>query len=81
MWPAARRLLAGSVVVTLAEVEAAIRLLAERAAVIAEGAGATSVAAGLKRLGGHGSVVCVVSGGNIDRAVGRDSWRGRRRAG
>jgi threonine dehydratase len=69
MWPAARRLLAGSVVVTLAEVEAAIRLLAERAAVIAEGAGATSVAAGLKRLGGHGRVVCVVSGGNIDRAV------------
>ena len=66
MWPAARRLLAGSLVVSLAEVESAIRLLAERAAVVAEGAGAVSVAAGLKRLGGHRRVVCVVSGGNID---------------
>lgn len=69
MWPAAKRLLAGSLVVSLAEVESAIRLLAERAAVVAEGAGAASVAAGLKRLGGHRRMVCVVSGGNIDPAV------------
>lgn len=69
MWPAARRLLAGSLVVSLVEVEGAIRTLAERTAVIAEGAGAASVAAGLKGLGGHGRVVCVVSGGNIDRSV------------
>jgi len=69
MWPAAQRLLAGSLVVSLAEVEAAIRLLAERAAVVAEGAGATSVAAGLQGLGSHRRLVCVVSGGNIDRAV------------
>jgi threonine dehydratase len=66
MWPVAKRLLADSVVVSLGEVEAAIRILAERAAVIAEGAGAASVAAGLKRVGGDGRVVCVVSGGNID---------------
>jgi threonine dehydratase len=69
MWPAAKRLLAGPLVVTLAEVEAAIRLLVERAAVVAEGAGAVSVAAGLQRLGAHRRVVCVVSGGNIDRSV------------
>ncbi len=69
MWPAARRLLAGSLVVSLAEVQAAIRMLVERAAVVAEGAGGASVAAGLKRLGGDGRVVCVVSGGNIDPAV------------
>jgi threonine dehydratase len=69
MWPVARRLLAGSLVVSLAEVESAIRLLAERAAVVAEGAGAASVAAGLKRLRPHGRMVCVVSGGNIDGSV------------
>jgi threonine dehydratase len=69
MWPVASRLLAGSLVVSLAEVESAIRLLAERAAVIAEGAGAASVAAGLKRLRPHGRMVCVVSGGNIDANV------------
>jgi len=69
MWPAAKRLLAGPLVVTLAEVEAAIRLLVERAAVVAEGAGAVSVAAGLQGLGAHRRVVCVVSGGNIDRSV------------
>ncbi len=69
MWPVASRLLAGSLVVSLAEVESAIRLLVERAAVVAEGAGAASVAAGLKRLRPHGHMVCVVSGGNIDAAV------------
>jgi threonine dehydratase len=69
MWPVASRLLAASLVVSVAEVESAIRTLVERAAVVAEGAGAASVAAGLKRLGGDGPVVCVVSGGNIDLAV------------
>jgi len=69
MWPVASRLLAGSLVVSVADVESAIRTLVERAAVVAEGAGAASVAAGLKRLGGDGPVVCVVSGGNIDLAV------------
>ena len=69
MWPVASRLLAGSLVVSVADVESAIRTLVERSAVVAEGAGAASVAAGLKRLGGHGPVVCVVSGGNIDLAV------------
>jgi threonine dehydratase len=68
MWPLASRLLDGSLVSSLAEVSAAIRLVAERNRVIAEGAGATSVAAALAGKAGHGKVVCVVSGGNIDLA-------------
>lgn len=68
MWPLTRRLLAGSLVVTLSETARALRLLAERNRVIAEGAGATSVAAALEGKAGGGKVVCVVSGGNIDAA-------------
>ena len=45
---------------------AAIRLLAQRNRVIAEGAGAAAVAAALTGKAGRGKVVCVVSGGNID---------------
>ncbi|HXO21677.1 MAG TPA: threonine/serine dehydratase [Thermoanaerobaculia bacterium] len=66
MWPIVRRLLDGSRVVSLAEIAAAIRLLAERNRVIAEGAGAAAVAAALASRGGK--VVCIVSGGNIDAA-------------
>lgn len=66
MWPLAKSLLDGSLVVSLAEVAGAIRLLAERNRVIAEGAGATSVASALSGKAGVGKVVCVVSGGNID---------------
>ena len=53
---------------SLAQVAAAVRLLAERNRVIAEGAGATPVAAALAGKAGGGKVVCVVSGGNIDSA-------------
>ena len=66
MWPLAKSLLDGSLVVGLEEVASAIRLLAERNRVIAEGAGATPVAAALAGKAGAGKVVCVVSGGNID---------------
>jgi threonine dehydratase len=66
MWPLASRLLAGSVVVTLEEVARAVRLLAERVRVIAEGAGALSVAAARSGRAGDGPLVAVVSGGNID---------------
>jgi threonine dehydratase len=69
MWPPARRLLAGSLVVTLAEVAAAIKLLVERSAVVGEGAAGAAVAAGIKLREARGSVVCVVSGGNIDAAA------------
>ena len=68
MWPLAQRLLAGSLVVSLAAVAGAIRLLAERNHVVAEGAGAAPVAAALSGRAGRGKVVCIVSGGNIDLA-------------
>jgi threonine dehydratase len=69
MWPLARDLLAGSVTLTLSEIAAAIRLLAERAHVIAEGAGAASVAAAISGRAGGGKIVCVISGGNIDAPI------------
>jgi len=68
MWPLVRRLLDGSLVVSLEAVAAAIRTLAERNHVIAEGAGAAPVAAALSGRAGGGQVACVVSGGNIDPA-------------
>jgi threonine dehydratase len=66
MWPLIRVLLSGAKVVELREVSDAIRLLAERVRVIAEGAGAVSVAAALGEGPGRGKIVCIVSGGNID---------------
>ena len=66
MWPLASTLLDGSLVMPIAAVVDAIRTLALRARVIAEGAGATPVAAALEGKAGTGKVVCVVSGGNID---------------
>ena len=69
MWPLTRTLLDGSLVSSLADVAGAVRLLAERNRVIAEGAGATPVAAALAGKAGGGKVVCVISGGNIDAAV------------
>ena len=71
MWPLVRSLLAGSRVVALEDVCAAIRLLAERARIVAEGAGAAAVAAALGENPGiaDGPVVAVVSGGNIDARV------------
>jgi len=68
MWELAHHLLAGSIVSTLEEIRRAMRLVAERNRVIAEGAGACAVAAGLSGKCGPGKIVCVVSGGNIDLA-------------
>jgi len=56
----------GTIIVTLAEVAAAIKSLAERNRVIAEGAGAVSVAAALSGRYEHRTVCAVVSGGNLD---------------
>ena len=65
MWPLLSALLAGSIVVSLAEVAAAIALVAERCHVIAEGAAGCAVAAALTgRV--RGKIVAIVSGGNID---------------
>jgi threonine dehydratase len=68
MWDLAHHLLAGSIVSTLEETRQAMRIVAERNHVIAEGAGACAVAAGLSGKCGSGKIVCVVSGGNIDLA-------------
>ena len=66
MWPLVRETVDAAVSVSLAEIAAAIRLLATKHHVIAEGAGATSVAAALCGRAGGGDIVCIVSGGNID---------------
>lgn len=68
MWPLVSVLLAGSIVVSLEEVETAVRLLATRNKVVGEGAGAASVAAATKGGAGPGKIVCIVSGGNINAA-------------
>jgi threonine dehydratase len=67
MFPIVRDLVHGALVAPLDEVASAVRLLLERARVVAEGAGATPVACALGRSGMKGEkIVCVVSGGNID---------------
>jgi threonine dehydratase len=68
MWDIAHHLLDGAIVCTLEEVRQAMKIVAERNHVIAEGAAACAVAAGLSGKCGPGKVVCVVSGGNIDLA-------------
>jgi threonine dehydratase len=68
MWEVARPLLDGAFAVSLNETAAAVRLLAERVRVVAEGAGALALAAALAGRAGTGKVVCIVSGGNIDSA-------------
>jgi threonine dehydratase len=68
MWERMKPVVDGYIVVTLEETKKAMRLLAEKARVIAEGAGALSVAAALTGKAGDGPIVAVVSGGNIDLA-------------
>jgi len=66
MWPLAKSLLAGSLVTSLEDVADAVRRIAERCRVIAEGAGAVPLAAALRHALDGRKTVCVVSGGNID---------------
>jgi threonine dehydratase len=66
MWEHARELVDGAVAVPLDDVREAVRLLAGRARVVAEGAGALALAAAQGR---EGQIVCIVSGGNIDAGV------------
>ena len=68
MWERMQPLVDGCIVVTLEETKAAMRLMAEKARVIAEGAGAMPLAAALTGKAGPGPIVAVVSGGNIDLA-------------
>ncbi len=69
MWPLVQSLLAGTIVVSVAQVAAAVRTLAERSRVVAEGAGAAALAAALTGALDGQRVVCIVSGGNIDLGV------------
>jgi threonine dehydratase len=66
MWPLVAPLVDGALSIPVAEVADAVRTLAERVRVIAEGAGALAPAAALSGRAGTGKVVCVVSGGNIN---------------
>ena len=68
MWDRMRPVVDGSIVVTLEETRHAMRLLADKARVVAEGAGALSLAAALSGKAGKGPIVAVVSGGNVDLA-------------
>jgi threonine dehydratase len=66
MFDLAKTLIEDTLVVSLEETVEAIRLLAVQNSVVAEGAGAVSVAAALSGRAGAGKIVCVISGGNID---------------
>jgi threonine dehydratase len=66
MWEQARELVDEATAISLADAEEAVRLLASRGHVVAEGAGALALAAALQR---NDRCVCIVSGGNIDPDV------------
>jgi len=68
MWQRMRPVTDGAITVSLAATREALRTMAEKARVIAEGAGALSLAAALTGEAGEGPIVCIVSGGNIDLA-------------
>jgi len=66
MWERMKPVVDGSLVVSLEETRRAMRLMAEKARVISEGAGAMPLAAALTGKAGNGPIVCIVSGGNVD---------------
>jgi threonine dehydratase len=66
MWERMKPVVDGYIVVSLDETKKAMRLIAEKTRVIAEGAGALSVAAALTGKAGQGPIVAIVSGGNVD---------------
>jgi threonine dehydratase len=66
MWERMQSIVDGSFVVSLAQTRQAMRMLAEKARVVAEGAGALALAAALTGKAGEGPIVAIVSGGNID---------------
>ena len=69
MWPLARAMIDEVVTVSLAQVAAAIKLLADNNRIVAEGAGAISAAAALAAHYTPAKVCAVISGGNIDNAI------------
>ncbi|MGI8571509.1 MAG: threonine ammonia-lyase [Solirubrobacteraceae bacterium] len=69
MWPRLRELIDGALSVPIEDAAQGVRTLATRAHVVAEGAGALSLAAALAGGAGGGKVICIVSGGNINPAT------------
>jgi threonine dehydratase len=66
MWERMKPVVDGAIVVSLEETRQAMRMMAEKARVIAEGAGALALAAALTGKAGNGPIVAIVSGGNVD---------------
>ncbi len=66
MWERVKNVSDGAIVVTLEQTRKAMRLMAEKTRVIAEGAGALPLAAALTGKAGPGPIVAIVSGGNVD---------------
>jgi threonine dehydratase len=66
MWERMKPLLDGCIVVSLDQTRQAMRLMAEKARIISEGAGALPLAAALTGQPGQGPIVAIVSGGNVD---------------
>jgi threonine dehydratase len=66
MWERMKPVVDGYIVVSLEATKSAMRLMAEKARVISEGAGALPLAAALGGRAGKGPIVAIVSGGNID---------------
>ncbi|MBC7877109.1 MAG: pyridoxal-phosphate dependent enzyme [Anaerolineales bacterium] len=66
MWERMKPIVDDYIVVSLEETKRAMRLMAEKARVISEGAGALPLAAALTGKAGQGPIVAIVSGGNID---------------
>ena len=77
MFERAREMIDGALVATVAEVADAVRILVERGRIIAEGAGASSLACALSGGAGSGRIVCIISGGNIDENPLQASLNGR----
>ena len=69
MWPLVSTLIDDVITVSLTEVAAAIKTMVERNRVVAEGAGAVSVAAALSGRYAETKICAVVSGGNLDSSM------------
>jgi len=78
MWQRMTPVVDGYIVVTLEQTRSAMRLMAEKARVIAEGAGALPLAAALTGKAGNGPIVAIVSGGNIDLSKFAELIRGEK---
>ena len=68
MWPLLQRMADAAALVSFAQIADAVRMLAQRHHVIAEAAGAASLAAAITGQAGKGNIVCIISGGNMDAA-------------